>query len=196
MTKDTEQRIINAAIKVFCEKGYDGARTRDIANEAGITHALINYHFKSKENLFNVIIENSLLGIRQKADEVLNNPDTTHIEKINTITATFASTINQYQELLLFFVTQIVMNTTHIAQKLNIHDLYFNSIFYKQLKEQGLTDQDCINLYINIISLSILPFIGKNILKEVTIFSEQQFNLLIENRQNQIPQWIQNMFNI
>lgn len=196
MTKDTEQRIINAAIKVFCEKGYDGARTRDIANEAGITHALINYHFKSKENLFNVIIENSLLGIRQKADEVLNNPDTTHIEKINTITATFASTINQYQELLLFFVTQIVMNTTHIAQKLNIHDLYFNSIFYKQLKEQGLIDQDCINLYINIISLSILPFIGKNILKEVTIFSEQQFNLLIENRQNQIPQWIQNMFNI
>lgn len=196
MTKDTEQRIINAAIKVFCEKGYDGARTRDIANEAGITHALINYHFKSKENLFYVIIENSLLGIRQKADEVLNNPDTTHIEKINTITATFASTINQYQELLLFFVTQIVMNTTHIAQKLNIHDLYFNSIFYKQLKEQGLTDQDCINLYINIISLSILPFIGKNILKEVTIFSEQQFNLLIENRQNQIPQWIQNMFNI
>lgn len=196
MTKDTEQRIINAAIKVFCEKGYDGARTRDIANEAGITHALINYHFKSKENLFNVIIENSLLGIRQKADEVLNNPDTTHIEKINTITATFASTINQYQELLLFFVTQIVMNVTHIAQKLNIHDLYFNSIFYKQLKEQGLTDQDCINLYINIISLSILPFIGKNILKEVTIFSEQQFNLLIENRQNQIPQWIQNMFNI
>lgn len=196
MTKDTEQRIINAAIKVFCEKGYDGARTRDIANEAGITHALINYHFKSKENLFNVIIENSLLGIRQKADEVLNNPDTTHIEKINTITATFASTINQYQELLLFFVTQIVTNTTHIAQKLNIHDLYFNSIFYKQLKEQGLTDQDCINLYINIISLSILPFIGKNILKEVTIFSEQQFNLLIENRQNQIPQWIQNMFNI
>lgn len=196
MTKDTEQRIINAAIKVFCEKGYDGARTRDIANEAGITHALINYHFKSKENLFNVIIENSLLGIRQKADEVLNNPDTTHIEKINTITATFASTIKQYQELLLFFVTQIVMNSTHIAQKLNIHDLYFNSIFYKQLKEQGLTDQDCINLYINIISLSILPFIGKNILKEVTIFSEQQFNLLIENRQNQIPQWIQNMFNI
>lgn len=196
MTKDTEQRIINAAIKVFCEKGYDGARTRDIANEAGITHALINYHFKSKENLFNVIIENSLLGIRQKADVVLNNPDTTHIEKINTITATFASTINQYQELLLFFVTQIVMNATPIAQKLNIHDLYFNSIFYKQLKEQGLTDQDCINLYINIISLSILPFIGKNILKEVTIFSEQQFNLLIENRQNQIPQWIQNMFNI
>lgn len=196
MTKDTEQRIINAAIKVFCEKGYDGARTRDIANEAGITHALINYHFKSKENLFNVIIENSLLGIRQKADEVLNNPDTTHIEKINTITATFASTINQYQELLLFFVTQILMNATHIAQKLNIHDLYFNSIFYKQLKEQGLTDQDCINLYINIISLSTLPLIGKNILKEVTIFSEQQFNLLIENRQNQIPQWIQNMFNI
>lgn len=196
MTKDTEQRIINAAIKVFCEKGYDGARTRDIANEAGITHALINYHFKSKENLFNVIIENSLLGIRQKADEVLNNPDTTHIEKINTITATFASTINQYQELLLFFVTQIVMNTTHIAQKLNIHDLYFNSIFYKQLKEQGLTDQDCINLYINIISLSIFPFIGKNVLKQATGFTEEQFKFIIDTRSNLIPQWIQNIFNL
>ena len=196
MTKDTEQRIINAAIKVFCEKGYDGARTRDIANEAGITHALINYHFQSKENLFNVIIENTLLSIRQKVHNVLNNPDTTHIEKISIITSILASTVNQYQELLQFVVAQIIMKNSPLAQKLNIHDLYFNTLFYTQLKEQGLSDQQCINLYINLISLSIFPFIGKNVLKQATGFTEEQFKFIIDTRSNLIPQWIQNIFNL
>jgi AcrR family transcriptional regulator len=48
----TEERIKQAAVKVFQAKGYGAARTRDIAEEAGINLALLNYYFRSKERLF------------------------------------------------------------------------------------------------------------------------------------------------
>ena len=53
----TEEKIKAAARKVFMEKGYGASRTRDIAEEAGINLALLNYYFRSKEKLFNEIIQ-------------------------------------------------------------------------------------------------------------------------------------------
>ncbi len=48
--------ILLAARKVFVEKGLDGARTRDIAAEAGINEGLMYRHFSSKESLFEAAI--------------------------------------------------------------------------------------------------------------------------------------------
>ena len=48
----TEQKIVEAARKIFTQKGYAATKTRDIAEEAGINLALLNYYFGSKENLF------------------------------------------------------------------------------------------------------------------------------------------------
>ena len=52
----TQEKIIAAARIVFTKKGYAATRTRDIAEEANVNLALLNYYFKSKENLFQIII--------------------------------------------------------------------------------------------------------------------------------------------
>src|SRR3546814_7833693 len=52
----TEEKIKEAARKVFTRKGYAAARTRDIAEEAGINLALLNYYFRSKEKLFHQVM--------------------------------------------------------------------------------------------------------------------------------------------
>jgi AcrR family transcriptional regulator len=57
------QRILQAAEKIFAEKGYDAARIDQIAAYAGVNKALIYYYFKSKhdllENLFEVFFRES-----------------------------------------------------------------------------------------------------------------------------------------
>ena len=53
----TEDKILSAASKVFTEKGFAGTRTRDIAEEAGINLALLNYYFRSKEKLFQQVMK-------------------------------------------------------------------------------------------------------------------------------------------
>lgn len=44
--------VLDAAIKVFAEKGYEGAQLKEIATRSGIANSLLNYHFKGKEDLW------------------------------------------------------------------------------------------------------------------------------------------------
>ena len=52
----TEIRIKEAAHKVFLAKGFSAATVRDVAKEAETNVALVNYYFRSKKNLFNVVM--------------------------------------------------------------------------------------------------------------------------------------------
>src|SRR5579884_1966971 len=57
VVEDRREQIIDAAMRVFAEKGFTRATNKDIAHEAGITPGLIYYYFESKEALLNAIIE-------------------------------------------------------------------------------------------------------------------------------------------
>jgi len=52
---DARDRIVEAALSVFAQRGFDGATTREIAKEAGVSSALIHHHFKDKETLWNLV---------------------------------------------------------------------------------------------------------------------------------------------
>ena len=54
---DTKQAILDAALREFADKGFDGASTREIAERAGVNHRLIGHHFSSKDNLWQVTAE-------------------------------------------------------------------------------------------------------------------------------------------
>lgn len=49
---DTRQRLLEAAIQTFAEKGFDGAGIREIAKRANANSALVTYHFQGKEGLY------------------------------------------------------------------------------------------------------------------------------------------------
>ena len=51
-TATTEQQILEAARKIFREKGFEGARMQEIADAAKINKAMLHYYFRSKELLF------------------------------------------------------------------------------------------------------------------------------------------------
>jgi TetR/AcrR family transcriptional regulator len=56
----TELKIKEAAKRVFMAKGFDGCSTREIAKEAGMNVALVNYYFRSKGQLFQLIFKAAL----------------------------------------------------------------------------------------------------------------------------------------
>ncbi|MES2555489.1 MAG: TetR family transcriptional regulator [Bacteroidota bacterium] len=56
----TELKIKEAAKRVFMAKGFDGCSTREIAKEAGMNVALVNYYFRSKGQLFQLIFRAAL----------------------------------------------------------------------------------------------------------------------------------------
>ncbi len=54
--QETRARILQAALDLFAERGYEGASVRDIAKRAGVTHGMIKYHFEDKDRLWRAAV--------------------------------------------------------------------------------------------------------------------------------------------
>jgi len=69
--ESTEERIFEAARKVFARKGRDGTPRQEIADEAGINRALLHYYFRSKQGLFEAVFEYMFEQYMRSFDAVL-----------------------------------------------------------------------------------------------------------------------------
>lgn len=54
--KLTQKAILQAAVELFAERGFEGAVLRDISQRAGVNHALVKYHFNNKEHLWKAAV--------------------------------------------------------------------------------------------------------------------------------------------
>ena len=72
--KQTEQKILDAARKLFMKKGMGATRMQEIADEAGINKALLHYYFRSKQKLFEHTFKEAF-GHLQPRLQVLTNQD-------------------------------------------------------------------------------------------------------------------------
>lgn len=85
--RDKRKRILDAAIRVFAENGYHGARVGDIAEDAGVAHGLLYHYFASKDDVLRTIfVENwgELLG-RFRAVEIADEAAPEKLEGIAKI---------------------------------------------------------------------------------------------------------------
>jgi AcrR family transcriptional regulator len=67
--KPTRDRIVAAATDLFSERSFDGATTREIAARAGVTQPLLNYHFRSKEELWRAAVDSLFVLLNRTLDE-------------------------------------------------------------------------------------------------------------------------------
>jgi TetR/AcrR family transcriptional regulator len=68
----TRAAILQAAVTIFSEAGFGGARTDAIADAAGVNKALLYYYFKSKAGLYGAILEDQLQEFTRRATEALS----------------------------------------------------------------------------------------------------------------------------
>jgi len=71
----TEIKIIKAATEVFLEKGKDGARMQEIADNAGINKALLHYYFRSKDKLFTLVFKHEFKKVLSKILTLVGEED-------------------------------------------------------------------------------------------------------------------------
>lgn len=74
-TRNSEQAILEAAEREFLTRGYDGARTTSIAEAAGVTHAMLHYYFRTKEQLFNRILDEKMRMMSESVLTALGQPE-------------------------------------------------------------------------------------------------------------------------
>jgi len=73
-SESSRERILTAALEIFSERGFDGARTRDIAERAGANLGLIKYYFDTKETLWKASVDRAFEQLRESFGDILD-PD-------------------------------------------------------------------------------------------------------------------------
>lgn len=71
--KKTRDKLLDVAEKMFAEHSFDGVSVRDITDEANVRLASVNYHFKTKRNLFMEVVARRATVLNQDRKTALDN---------------------------------------------------------------------------------------------------------------------------
>lgn len=196
----TEQKIKEAAKRVFQKKGFGLTRTRDIAKEAGINLALLNYYYRSKVNLFEIVMQESLEEMFFYLEHIMNNKQTTLTEKIDAGVLRYIEGMSKNSNLPLFLFSELQANPQHLFDRVKIPEGFIQETYmFKQINEQINKEKlnfTAIHFFINLVSMSIFPIIGQPFIKYVTKMDEKSFTDFIEQRKTLVPIWLKSMLKL
>jgi len=187
----TEEKIKEAASIIFTKKGYGNARTRDIAEEAGINLALLNYYFRSKEKLFQIVMAERIEKLFGVLAPILNDASTTLDEKLEKITENYIDMLLEHPDLPIFVLSEIRNNPEQLANRVQAPKILKESAFVKQLMERR-SDINPMHFIINLLGMNLFPFVAKPVFQPI-LGSEDFYRQMMVQRKKLIPAWMKLM---
>lgn len=192
--KTAEEKILDAAKKVFVTKGMAGARMQDIADEAGINKALLHYYFRSKQKLFEMIFAEAAEKLFPKINAIFES-DAPLFEKIERFCDEYITIMSENPYLPLFVLNEISRDSENFLEKVwNKKKIPMPQKFLDQIEKETkkgtIRKISPVHLLINLISLSIFPFVGKPMIQFVMQLDELQFRNIMQQRKKEIPKFI------
>ena len=191
----TEEQILSAAQEIFQAKGMDGARMQEIADKASINKAMLHYYYRSKQLLFEAVFKKAFSLLAPQLNAILND-DSTIEEKIKNFTHNYISFIIKHPYLPNFIIQELNRKPQFIEEIKN--NVFFPKLdkFKKQVEkevEEGtLIPISAEQLFINIISLNIFPFVGSPLIKAITNVDDKNYKVLLEDRKKEVSEFIIN----
>ena len=196
---NTEKKIKTAARVVFHKKGFAATRTRDIAEEAGINLALLNYYFRSKEKLFQLIMIETLTEFYQNMGLVFNDETTVLEKKIQLIAEKYIDLLIEEPLVPIFIMSELRSHGAEILEKLPSANAILQSSFIRQyndaVKKGKIVPLNPLHFLMNLTGLVVFPFVNSPTLKKIGKLNDRQFNKLMQERKKMIPIWMNAMFN-
>ncbi len=188
----TEQKILDAAHKLFTHKGMNGARMQEIADEAGINKALLHYYFRSKDKLFERIFIESFSQLVPKLNILLDNKKTLD-EKIKMFVNEYIIVLQHNSFLPLFILQEIQRDPENLYEKLSSAGFDSKVILNNLQTGMDLPVLQIKNLMINIIGLCVFPFAAKPLLNHVFFDNDEEaYCDFLEERKKSLPEFILN----
>ncbi|RBQ06740.1 TetR/AcrR family transcriptional regulator [Pedobacter miscanthi] len=191
----TIQRLKQVAQSEFMKHGYAATKTRDIAEKAGVNLALMNYHFRSKENLFEIIMRENIDKLFSFILPTISDKDTSLSQKLDLLSEQYIATIIDEPSLPIFVLTEIQHNPERFGNQIRFKSEIMESAYLAQLK-QADPDTDPVQHLITYLGILLFPFFMKPVLSASGKVSEQGFKASMAERQKQAPAWMKRILGI
>jgi AcrR family transcriptional regulator len=135
---DKKEHIINNAVELFAEKGFEGTSIRDLAAKAGVNVAMINYYFGSKEKLFESMLALKSSYTRGVLDEIAKNNTITDIEKIDLVIDNHINKLFLNRKFHRVIHQELMLSKRESLQQAIVDILYPNSLIIRGIIEAGI----------------------------------------------------------
>lgn len=194
LEQNVEDKIIDAARHLFYEKGYSGTKMRNIANKADVNLALLHYYFRTKDKIFEIVFNEAFSMLFSKLDKALSK-GTDIFDKIRLMVKCYVDVAAKNPQLPLFIINEISINPKLVMSVVGKHKTANGSttnleIFFKEIEEasdqQKIKPVKPIVLFIDILSLSLFPFVAKDLLMSTLHTDKKAFNQILKGRAEHI----------
>jgi AcrR family transcriptional regulator len=182
--KDQTQELIKETAKnLFFVQGKFDATTQEIADVAGVNRTLINYYFRSRDNLIQIIFDEAHRVEKEKSELIMNS-DLPFKEKISNFIDGSLQTCLKYPYLETYIVSQINKGSCH---KKDVEEKDLKKMYSEieiEMELGNIEKMAPVQFVLNMISLLIFPSAVRPLFLENMLIDEKGFDLLIADRKD------------
>lgn len=188
----TKRKIFETSLKLFSEKGYDATSIEEITATVGVAKGTLYYHFNSKEEIFNFLVEEGMKLLINSINIKISKCDNT-LDKIKAVSLVQLKAVYKYENLLTIVMSQTWGNeniNVFCKQKVLEYISVIQGIVQEGVDKGDIVECDSEILASEIFSLtcSTLIYKRKANLEEIDIqkmydeYEKTIFNKIIKNR--------------
>lgn len=185
---NTERLILKAAEEEFLEKGFTLAKTTEIAEKAGVTHAMLHYYFRTKENLFEQVFRQKVYLIAGALDTVFNS-QLSFKQQLENLIRTHFEFLRANPRLPFFLLSEISRDGKRRRMCISILLPVLRRVFTnladvldEAVQKGEVRPVRAADLVISILSLNVMPFVGQPVMQGILNLGNEEMEQFIENR--------------
>ena len=195
----TEDKILEAAKKVFVLNGLDGTTMQQIADEAKINKSLLHYYFRTKQKLFSTVLAYAFRFVVPQLQDILNSNDAIYT-KIERLVAEYIDLLMKNKLIPAFIIHEINRHPESIVQIMKnagINPKNFVDQFNSEISKGTIRPMDPKHLILNIISLCIFPVIAQPLAQRLFFEnSEKEYQQFLNERKQVVAAFIINSIKV
>lgn len=193
---ETEEKIIASAEKLFYQRGKAGTSMQDIADDAGINRTLLNYYFRSKDQLFEAVFRKAL-GIFVPELAALMDTGASFEKFVPAIVEKIIDTMLENPHIPIFVLQELSSNPQRMPQIIKEMGIDPARAIDKMRGEGIVSPVPGMNsrqILLNLISLCIFPFAAKPVVLDILYHGDNEaFVEAMKERKKLIPQIIKQL---
>lgn len=191
---NTEEKIVQAAEKVFIENGMAGARMQQIADEAGINKSLLHYYYRSKEKLFSIVFRTAIRALIPNVLRSYHKNDGDFFTKVRNFVTGYLTIIEKHPHIPGFVIHELSHRPEELTNMLAELDLDISKIIVdieKEIAEGNIKAIAPVDLIINIVSLCIFPVVAKPMVSGIFFQGDKQaYKEFIKARKDHVADFV------
>ena len=178
---NTEQAILQAAETEFLDKGFALAKTTEIAKQAGVTHAMLHYYYRTKEKLFERVFQEKVDLMAHSLVATLDDGKP-FLKQMEDLTGAHFDFIAENPKLPFFLLNEIHLNEKRRELYLPVLSSAVRNTLQQAVKRGEVRPIRTADLMFSIFSLNVMSFVGQSLVQQAFDLDREDMRQFILQR--------------